>query len=97
MTVRAEIGGVRLEVWFTPSFNIKTERKDLEQLLRSMEFEVFDIWELRTRRIKATKGERECFLVLDYLRDLFPDMKIKITEHPLPEGLPEEQESPATH
>lgn len=98
MRVKAELGGERLEIWFSPSFNIKTTDKEIEFILRGMEYEVFDPWTLRMRKVKATKGLREAYLVLDYLSELLPELKIKITEYPKPPALPEsvlEGENPA--
>ena len=101
MTVRATVGGVPVEIWFTPSFNIKTGGDlDLEFQLRNLELEVYDLWELRTRKVKATGGEREAALVLSQLQRLLPELNIKITEAPeLPQVAPEEQteENPALH
>jgi hypothetical protein len=100
MRVKAELGGEQLEIWFTPSFNIKTTDKEIEFLLRGMEYEVFDPWSLRMRKVKATKGLNEAYLVLDYLNELLPELKIKITEHPRPPALPksaQEGENPAVH
>lgn len=88
MRVTAEIGGDRVEIWFTPSFNIKTNNKELEFQLRGMEVEVFDPWRLRMRKVKATKGLNEAYLVLDYLSELLPELNIKITEYPKPPALP---------
>jgi len=98
--LKAIVGGEELAIWFTPSFNIKTTSKDLEFQLRNLELEVFDLWELRPRKVKATKGINEAFLILDKLQRTIPELKIKIIEQPpLPEYLSEagSEDNPALH
>ena len=80
--IKATILGEELEIWFTPSFNIKTTDKRIERILRTLEVNVFDHWETRMRRVKATKGEKEAFLVLLELSYKLPEFKIKITKAP---------------
>lgn len=80
--IKATVGGERVEIWFTPSFNIKTTSKELELLLRGAELEVFDPWSKLIRTVKATKGEREAYLLLDEYRQLLPELKIKFSEAP---------------
>lgn len=95
--LKATIGGVILEIWFTPSFNIKTTSKDLEFQLRNLELEVYDLWSGRLRKVKATKGLIEAYLIVDKLSLLVPELNIKITEGP---ELPSEtgtEENPALH
>jgi hypothetical protein len=80
--VKASIHGVELEIFFTPSFNIKTTDKRVEQLLRTSEVEVFDPWKMKVRKVKATKGVREAYLVLEHFRVIVPEANIKIHEMP---------------
>lgn len=82
MPVKATVGGVPVEVWFTPSFNIKTTDKRLEQLLRVAKVETFDPWRKQVRTVKATRSLRETYLVLEEYRLRVPEMKIEIEEHP---------------
>lgn len=82
MVLKATVGGEALEIWFTPSFNIKTTDKDLEMLLRTVSFEVFDPWEMRTRKVKATKSIKDAYLVLEEYRFKVPEMRIKFKEVP---------------
>lgn len=86
--VKATIGGIGVEIWFTPSFNIKTQSKELEYQLRNLDVEVYDIHAMRRRTVKVTKGEWEAYLVLEQLRLEFPKLKVVITEHPEVETFP---------
>ncbi|AYP68712.1 hypothetical protein BpsS36_00006 [Bacillus phage vB_BpsS-36] len=99
MILKATVGGVRCEIWFTPSFNIKTTDKTLESLLRTMELEVFDPWEMRMRKMKATKGIKEAYLIIDELKIKVPELRVKIEEAPeLPAHYDEgTKENPVTH
>jgi hypothetical protein len=80
--IKAEVLGVPVHVWFTPSFNIKTSDKRLEMLLRTVELESFDPWEMRMRKVKATKSLRDAYLVLEEYRIRVPEAKIKFSEAP---------------
>lgn len=88
MTVRAEIGGIGVEIWFTPSFNIKTTDTEMAFMLRELEIEVFDVHATKMRTVKVTKGEWEAYLVLEQLRLENPALNIKITEKPTVETFP---------
>jgi hypothetical protein len=80
--IKATVGGERVEIVFTPSFSIKTTDKDLEMLLRTASMEVFDPWELRLRKAKATKSLRDAYLVLEEYRLTVPEMKVTFEEAP---------------
>jgi hypothetical protein len=96
--IKATIGGEPLEIWFTPSFNIKTTNKEIDFQLRNLELEVFDLWSLRSRVVKATKGEIEAYLILDKLKDLLPELNIEITEYPeLPNSEAGSEDNPTLH
>lgn len=83
MTVlKVDFGGVGVEIWFAPSFSIKTDSKELEVMLRSVEVEVFDPWTFKTRKVKATKGIREAYLVIQKYKDKVPEAKIKFLQIP---------------
>jgi hypothetical protein len=82
MVLKATVGGVPVEIWFTPSFNIKTTDKRLEMLLRGASFEVFDPWELRMRKVKATKSLRDAYLVLEDYSFKVPEMEITFEQAP---------------
>lgn len=82
MVLKATVGGVPVEIWFTPSFNIKTTSKDLEMLLRTVSMETFDPWELRMRKVKATKSIIDAYLVLDEYRVKVPELKITFEQAP---------------
>lgn len=93
------IGGSEVTIWFTPSFNIKTDDKELEFQLRELDFDVYDLWSGSLRNVKATKGIREAYLVIDRLSDLVPELGIEILEAPeLPSELDKgTEENPALH
>lgn len=80
--VKATVGGIPVEIWFTPSFNIKTTDKRLEMLLRGVEFETFDPWEMKMRKVRATKSEVDAYLVLSEFALRVPEMKITFEEAP---------------
>jgi hypothetical protein len=80
--LKASIHGVELEIYFTPSFNIKTTDKRVEQLLRTSEVTTFDPWKMKMRKVKATKGIREAYMVLEHFRVIVPEANIKIHEKP---------------
>lgn len=82
MTVKAEIGGEGLEIWFTPSFNIKCTNAEMAHYIRELDFRVFDPMQTRMRTVKVTQGEWEAYLLLEHLRINFPKLGVKITEHP---------------
>lgn len=83
MTVlKAKFGEKRVEIWFAPSFSIKTNSKELELMLRSVEMELFDPWELRTRKVKATKSIIDAYLVIEQYKTKVPEMGIVIEQAP---------------
>jgi hypothetical protein len=82
MVLKATVGGIPVEIWFTPSFNIKTTDKQLELLLRNVELETFDPWEMRMRKVRATKSLNDAYLVLDEYRVKVPEMKITFQQAP---------------
>lgn len=84
--VKAEVGGVAVEMWFTPSFNIKTTSKEVEQELRRASLRAYDPWQTRMREVKVTQGEREAYIFLTELKETIPALKVKLIEFPpLPE------------
>ncbi|MBL5830872.1 hypothetical protein HV417_02175 [Bacillus sporothermodurans] len=97
--IKATVGSVPVEIWFTPSFNIKTTDKRLELLLRNVSFEVFDPWETRMREVKATKSIIDAYLVLEEYRFKVPEMKITFEEAPeLPNSFDQgSEENPVVH
>ena len=99
MVLKATIGGIPIEIWFTPSFNIKTTDKRIELLLRGAELEVFDPWELRKRNVKATKSLRDAYLLLDEYRLLVPEAGITFESVPeLPNAFEQStEEYPVVH
>lgn len=82
MALKATIGGTPVEVFFTPSLNIKTTDKRIEQMLRETELEVFDPWEMRLRTAKVSNSLRDAYLIIDEYRQKVPEVEIKITEAP---------------
>ncbi|MDQ0418609.1 hypothetical protein J2Z48_002812 [Croceifilum oryzae] len=52
--IRANYGGKQVEIWFTPSFNIRTEDKRLEMLFRTAEIEAFDPWQKVIQKVEGT-------------------------------------------
>jgi hypothetical protein len=82
MVLKVDFGGVPVEIWFTPSFNIKTADKRVEELLRRAELEVFDPWEMRRRKARVTKSLRDAFLVIDEYAMKVPELKISFKEAP---------------
>lgn len=98
MRLKATVGGETVEIWFTPSFNIKTTNKTLEVLLRGVELEVFDPWELRMRKAKATKSIRDAYLILEEYRIKVPELKIQFKEVPeLESYLSDDPKEPIVH
>jgi len=82
MVLKATVGGEALEIWFTPSFNIKTTDKDLEMILRTVSMEVFDPWEMRVRKVKATKSIKDAYLILEEYQFKVPELKIEFQQIP---------------
>jgi hypothetical protein len=80
--LKAEVMGVPVHIWFTPSFNIKTTDNRLEGLLRTTEVKVFDPWEMRVRKAKATRSLIDAYLVLEEFQYRIPEAKIKFEETP---------------
>jgi hypothetical protein len=80
--VKANYGGVPVEIWFTPSFNIKTTDKRVEALFRNAEIETFDPWKKRVRKVKPTKSEIDAYLFIEEMKWRVPELKIEITEAP---------------
>jgi hypothetical protein len=82
MVLKATIKGETVEVWFTPSFNIKTTDKDLEMILRNVEMELFDPWKMRVRKVKATKSLIDAYLILEEYQFKVPEMEIEFKQAP---------------
>ena len=82
MILKADFGGVPIEIWFTPSFNIKTTDKRVEHLLRSAELEIFDPWEMRMRKVKATKSLRDAYLLIEEYKAKVPELGITFEQFP---------------
>jgi hypothetical protein len=80
--VKAIYGGIPVEVWFTPSFNIKTTDKRVEMLFRNAEIEAFDPWKKRVRKVRPTKSEIDAYLFIEEMRVRVPELKIEIKEAP---------------
>lgn len=80
--LKATVQGEGLEIWFTPSFNIKCTDREFAILLRQMEVEVFDPHQTRRRVTKIDKSEWDAYLILAQLKVEFPKLNIQITEHP---------------
>ena len=90
--LKATIDGEGLEIWFTPSFNIKSTDRELAHYLRQLEMEVFDPYKTKIKRTKIDKSEWDAYLILAQLSIEFPKLNIKIIEHPKLEGEPEEKD-----
>lgn len=88
--LKATLGGVPVHIWFTPSFNIKTTDKRVEQMMRTVELESFDPWEMRMRKVKATKSLRDAYLVLEEYRVRIPELEVEFQERPELESITEE-------
>jgi hypothetical protein len=80
--VKAICGGKQVEIWFTPSFNIKTEDKRLEMLFRNAEIEAFDPWRKVIRKVKPTKSEIDTYLFIEEMRVRVPELEIEVKEAP---------------
>lgn len=80
--IKATIGGVGVEIWFTPSFNIKTTDKRIELMLRNQEVEVYDPLRKTVRKTKATKSLIDAYLVLEEYNSRVPELKITFEEKP---------------
>lgn len=90
--LKATVQGEGLEIWFTPSFNIKCTDREFAIMLRELEMEVFDPYKTKIKRTKIDKSEWDAYLILSQLSVEFPKLKIKITEHPKLESEPEEND-----
>lgn len=100
MTVlKATVGGKGVEIWFAPSFSIKTDSKELEVMLRSVEFETFDPFQLRFRKVKATKSLIDAYLVLFHYSQVVPEVGVVFKQTPeLPNSFDEGTErNPVLH
>jgi hypothetical protein len=94
MVLKATVGGVKLEVWFTPSFNIKTSDKALEMMLRTVELEEYDPWKQKMRNVKATRSLNDAYLVLEGYRWRVPTLEITYEQAP---EVPSIKEEGVTH
>lgn len=100
MTVlKATVGGKGVEIWFTPSFNIKTDSKDLEVMLRRVEFVTFDPFQTSFRKVKATKSLIDAYLVLVHYSEVVPEVGIVFKQVPeLPNSFDKgTEENPVVH
>lgn len=75
-------GGYPVEIWFTPSFNIKTTDKRIEMLFRNSETDAFDPWKMKVRKVKPTKSEIDAYLFVEEIRMTIPELKIEIEKAP---------------
>lgn len=80
--IKCTFAGVPVQIWFTPSFNIKTTDERIEAMLRNQTVEAFDPWLTLVRPCKATRSLRDAYLVLEHYRLTVPEAKIHFEEAP---------------
>lgn len=84
------IQGEGVEIWFTPSFNLKTTSNELAAELKSFELDVFDIKQTAMRKVKAQQGEWEAYLLFSELALRYPKLNITFEITPELPAIPEE-------
>lgn len=80
--IKATVGGIPVEIWFTPSFNIKTTSKELEQELRRATLRAYNPWSGSMETVRVTKGLQEAYTFLVQLNEEIPQLKITFSEAP---------------
>lgn len=80
--LKFEIGGVPVEIWFAPSFSIKTTDKTVEMFFRTTSMTTYDPIEKRMRLVRPSRSEYDAYLYLEELKMRCPEVKIKIKETP---------------
>jgi hypothetical protein len=76
------MGGVPVEIWFTPSFNIKTTDKRIELMLRNTTIETYDPVRKTIRPVRATKSLHDAFLLVEEYKVRVPELDIQYSEVP---------------
>lgn len=86
-------GGVPVEIWFSPSFNIKTTDKRIEMLFRKTSITTYDPITKQFRLVKPTNSELDAYLYLEELKIRVPELEIDIKESPsIPSSQGEQKE-----
>lgn len=80
--LKLTVQGEGVEIWFTPSFNIKTTSKELEFAVRSWEVDAFDPKQTAIRKVKAQQGEWEAYLLFTEIAIRIPELNIKFKKVP---------------
>jgi len=89
--LKFEIGSVPVEIWFAPSFSIKTTDKTVEMLFRTTSMTAYDPIEKRMRLVRPSRSEYDAYLYLIELKARVPEAKIEIKEAPsIPSSVAEE-------
>jgi hypothetical protein len=76
------MGGVPVEIWFTPSFNIKTTDKRIELMLRNQSIETYDPVRKTIRPVRASRSLHDAFLMIEEYKVRVPELNIEYTETP---------------
>ncbi|QCK84062.1 hypothetical protein E5Z46_18775 [Geobacillus kaustophilus NBRC 102445] len=75
-------GGVPVEIWFAPSFSIKTTDKRIEMLFRKAKIETYDPLKKKIREVRPSRSEFEAYLYLEEIKNRVPELKIELEEYP---------------
>jgi hypothetical protein len=76
------MGGVRVEIWFSPSFSIKTTDKRIELMFRNQTVEAYDPIQKRVRPCRASRSILEAYMVVEEYKNRVPELNIEIHEAP---------------
>lgn len=79
--VKANVGEHRIEIWFTPSYNVKCTDKALAHSLRQLSYKTYDPIAGARRIVRIDKSELDAFLLLQHLK-FNSNLKIEFTEIP---------------
>jgi hypothetical protein len=76
------MGGERVEIWFAPSFSIKTNDKRLDLMFRHQTVEAYDPIQKRVRPMRASKSILEAYYIVEEYKARVPELNIEIEEAP---------------
>ena len=82
MRLKANFGGIPLEVWFKPSFKVITTDNFIETLLTENTLEVYDPWESRMRKARGNRSLRDAYLVLSEYGTTIDGLEVTFEEAP---------------
>lgn len=66
--MKATIGDQTVEVWFTPSYNIKGTSPEIVHYLRKLSYRTYDPIAGVMRDVRIDKSELDAFLLVQFLK-----------------------------